>query len=243
VATHLRVMDSKRPRPGRRFIPVEELRLEPDALRAIRALPGAHRGVSVFREVAGPFGVPDFLAVVGTEQALRNRLRLTIPPVMNEIDAGIVARAAPKTGRTIEQIADHLGWPLSTIERRVPHLLRSGALQAAGKNRYVRPAALVPVGRLYAIETKVKNFRRALRQARTYGLWCDNYVIVMPQLSQGSLVSARLSMEEDRGGLFVANRWVQRIRASELSAGRRMWGSEHLVAAVTDPSPALGGRK
>lgn len=240
----LQVKDSKRQRPGRRFVPVEELRLQPDALRAIRALPGAHREVSVFREVAGPFGIPDFVAIVGPRSVLRKRLALDVPPLLNEIDAGIIASTAPRAGRTIDKIATALSWPLPTVERRIPLLLKVGALQDLGEGRYVRPDALCPVGRLYAIETKVKNFKRALRQARTYALWCDNYVIVMPQLSDASIFSAQEAVAADRGGLVVGGRWIQRIRAGDLPVARRMWGSEHLVAAALgEGSPALAGGK
>ncbi len=239
---NLRIKDSKRPRPGRRFLPIEELQLEPDALGAIRGLPGAHREVAVFRELAGPFGIPDFVAIVGPKDALRERLSLKVPPVLNEIDAAIIAHVSPKAGKTTERIAERLGWPSSTIQRRVQGLLRIGALQDIGDRRYIRPSALSTVGRLYAIETKVRNFRRALRQARTYALWCDNYVIVMPQLSEASLLSAGEAVKADRGGLVVAGKWVQRIRATDLSAARRLWGSEHVVAAALG-SPTLAGSK
>lgn len=242
----LRVKDSNRPRPGRRFLPVEELQLTPDAMRAIRGLPGAHREVSVFREVAGPFGIPDFLAVIGPQTALRERLALGVPPLLNEIDAAIVAQTSPKSGKTIEKVANKLGWPLSTVQRRIPGLLRNGALRDVGQGRYVRPSALSTIGRLYAIETKVRNFKRALRQARTYALWCDNYVIVMPQLSEAALFSAREALAADRGGLVMAGRWVQRIRTSDLPPTRRLWGSEHVVAAALDipsHSPPLSSSK
>lgn len=205
-------------------------------------MPRAHREVAVFRELAGPFGIPDFVAIVGPKDALRKRLALKVPPVLNEIDAAIIAHTSPKAGKTIEKIAERLGWPGSTIQRRVPGLLRTGALEDIGDHRYVRPVALSTVGRLYAIETKVRNFKRALRQARTYALWCDNYVIVMPQLSEASLVLAREAVAADRGGLVVAGKWVQRIRAHDLPTARRLWGSEHVVAAALG-SPALAGGK
>lgn len=225
-------------------MPIEELQLEPDAVRAIRGLPGAHQEVSIFREVAGPFGIPDFLALIGPPEKLRDRLALDVPPLLNEIDAGIVAHMAPKVGRSIRNIASQLGWELSTIERRIPRLLRTGAVTNVRHDRYIRPSALAPVGRLYAIETKVRNFGRALRQARTYGLWCDNYVIVMPALSRVATFSAVESMAPDRGGLVVDGRWVQRIRASGIPPARRLWGSEHLVAAVSEaPLPTLSSRK
>lgn len=239
----VRVKETKRPRAGRRFAPIAEKELRSDALRAVRGLPGAYRGFSVFAEVAGPYGIPDFLAVIGDPLVLESRVALGVSPLLNEIDAGIVAHATARLGRTTTGFAERLGWSVETIDRRLPGLLRSGALLDVG-GRYVRPAALVPIGRLYAIETKVRDFRRALRQARRYALWCDNYVIVMPSLSETSLTAAVDAVARDRGGLVVAGKWVQRPSARRLSRGPKLWGSEHLVAATMRvDSPALRARK
>jgi hypothetical protein len=237
----VRVKESKRPRAGRRFLPVAEKELRSDAVRAARGLPGAHRGLSVFEEVAGPFGIPDFLAAVGPRSLLRRRAALRVPPLLNEVDAGIVARASVRLGKSAEALAEQLGWGVETVERRLPGLLRSGALTDLGAGRYVRPAALAPIGRLYAVETKIRDFRRALRQARTYALWCDNYVIVMPALSDASLGDAVHAVARDRGGLVVDGRWVQRPGGRRIPPAPRLWGSEHLVAATMRvASPALG---
>ncbi len=233
---------TKRPRPGRRFEPVAERDLESSALLAVQALPGARAGLMLIQEVAGPFGVADFVAVVGSNDRLRERVALGVPPLLNEIDAGIVAAASPKRGRNVASIAERLGWPLSTVERRLPALLKSGAVRELRPGRFVRPEPLVPIGRLYAVETKIRDWRRALKQARTYRLWCDNYVIVMPALSTSSLVEAHAAVDEDDGGLFVAERWLRRPRLRRSDPARRLWGSEYIVAAVQGSAlPALGG--
>jgi len=242
--TNVRVNESKRPRAGRRFSPVAEKELRSDALRAAHGLPGAHRGMSIYGEVAGPFGIPDFLVVVGPRSLLRHRTALSVPPLLNEVDAGIVARASIRLGRNAETLAEQLGWEVGTVERRLPGLVRSGALTDLGAGRYVRPAALAPIGRLYAVETKIRDFRRALRQARTYALWCDNYVIVMPALSEAALGGAIDAVARDRGGLVIKGRWVQRPGGRRIPPAPRLWGSEHLVAAtMRADSPALGASK
>jgi hypothetical protein len=237
----VRVRESKRPRPGRRFLPVAEKKLRADALRAVRGLPGAHRDFTVFAEVAGPFGIPDFLVVVGSKSLLRRRAAFPVPPLLNEVDAGIVGVASTRRGFTTDALAERLGWGPETIDRRLPGLLRSGALDDIGRGRYVRPAALAPVGRLIAIETKVRDVRRALRQARTYALWCDNYVIVMPSISEASFGETVDTVAGDRGGLVVDGRWAQRPGRRRLPPASRLWGSEHLVAAtMPKSSPPLG---
>jgi hypothetical protein len=220
-----------RPRPGRRFEPVRERELSEDALNAARTLPGAHRGVRILLETAGPIGVPDVLAVVGPLSVLDDRLALDVSPLLNQVDAGVVAAAAASAPRTVATLARRVGWPEDTVARRLPHLLRSGALLQAGRDTYVRPEALRPVGRLYAIEAKVKDWRRALRQARTYSVWSDGYVIVMPALGSGSLPGLMAAVAADNGGLMLDGKWVRRPRLLRRSSAQRLWGSEHVIAA------------
>jgi hypothetical protein len=198
-----RVLATMRPRAGRRFEPVHEVELEPDALNAARSLPGAHRGLVVLRELTGPYGVPDLVAVVGPPALLRQRRRLRVPPLLNQVDAGVVAAASPRAARRPPTLARRVGWPEESVRRRLPGLVKSGALIPSGRESYVRPSALQPVGRLYAIETKVKDWRRALRQARTYALWCDSYVLVMPSLSSSSRSALLAEVAEDGAGLII----------------------------------------
>jgi hypothetical protein len=231
-----RVLASVRQRAGRRFEPVRELDLEPDALKAARSLAGAHRGLVVLREMTGPYGVPDLVAVIGPPTLLRQRRRLPVPPLLNQVDAGVVSAAAPRAGRTVETLAKRVGWPVETVQRRLPGLVKTGALVPVGRKSYVRPTPLQPVGRLYAIETKVKDWRRALRQARTYGLWCDSYVLVMPSLSSTSSASLLAAVSQDDAGLIIDGVWIQRPRLRRRSAAQRLWGSEHLVAALDEKS-------
>jgi DNA-binding Lrp family transcriptional regulator len=218
---------------------VAERELEPAARKAISGLPGVHYGLAVFRELAGPVGIPDFLAVVGPASAMQRRLGLPISPLLNRVDAGIAAVAAPSRGKTIEQISEQLKWSPSTIERRMTGLLKDGVLFEKGQGRYVRPDRLVPTGRLYAIETKVSNFSRALKQARTYSLWCYNYVIVMPALNPTVLDRAITAVKADGGGLVVDGRWQCRPKHRPKSPFRSLWGSEHVIAAIRGYQPSV----
>ena len=87
---------SARERGGRRFQPVRERSLEGVALEACASLPGAQAGLVVIKEVAGPYGIPDLVAVVGDPKVARERLALGVPPLLNELDAAIVATTAPR---------------------------------------------------------------------------------------------------------------------------------------------------
>jgi hypothetical protein len=230
------VISSAKPRGGRRFEPTHELELDEDAIHAAAALPGAHRGLVVLREMAGPFGVPDFVAVVGSRGNLDDRLALDVRPLLNQVDAGVVAAAAPRAGRTPEALAVRLGWPLESVRRRIPHLVRGGALLQDEAGRYTRPAALQPIGRLYAIEAKVRDWRRALKQARTYSVWTDSYVLVIASLGPAAIMTALEATDTDGAGLVVEGRWLRRPRLGSRTDAQRLWGSEHVIAALRSPA-------
>jgi hypothetical protein len=220
------------PRPGRRFQPIHESVLDEDALSACSALPGAHRGVIVVREMTGPIGIPDFTAMVGGSDALHARSRLDVPPILSEADAAIIAAASAKVPNTVGILAQSLGWPVSTIERRIPGLLSRGALLMPKSGRYVRPEALQPGGRIYAIEAKVRDRGAAINQARVYLSWADSYVLVMGQLGPGPLALVTTAVQADRAGLVVQGNWIVRPRLSKRNSGHRLWASEHFFAAA-----------
>jgi hypothetical protein len=188
----------------------------------------------VFEEVAGPFGIPDFLAVTGSPTLLQRRIKSGFPPLLNEIDAGIVAHLTAVRGKPLGTLVKGLGWKSSTIERRLRGLLRSGVVRDIGDGRLVRHESIVPVGRLHAIETKVRDFRRALRQARTYALWCENYVIVMSEMSDAARVAAVDAVTADCGGLVVGGKWV-RLKWCNASSSA-MFVAQAALSLVTSSS-------
>ena len=116
--------------------------------------------------------------------------------------------------------------------RRVGQLARVGALRELNPGRFVRPAELRPLGRLYAVEAKVSEWARALHQGRTYSVWADAYVLVMGPLSGRVLQPLREQVKKDRGGLVVDRRWVTRPSVHALPVSRRLWAAEHVVAAL-----------
>lgn len=231
---------SARDKGGRRFQPVKEQALEDAALQACASLPGAAAGLLVVREVVGPFGIPDLVAIVGDPDAVAQRRKLRVPPLLNEIDAGIVGAAASRAPRRISTLAARLGWPVETVTRRIPDLLRSGALLETSPGVMVRPPALRPIGRIYAVETKISDWKRAVRQGRTYQVWCDAYIVVMESLGASSLEGLLGEATEDGAGVVTGDRWRARPKTRRRPTSRRLWGSEHVVAALGHSSVALG---
>jgi hypothetical protein len=237
---HALVVDSLRPRPGRRFQPVAELELVDAALGAAHGLRGADRGITVIREMTGPYGIPDLTAVVGEQAALERRLAVPVAPLLHQVDAGVVSVTSARFGRTSADLAHRLGWPTSTVERRLPHLLRSEALVRRPGDRFIRHKDLTVVGSISVVEAKVRDWRRAIRQVRTYATWADSYVLVMGPLGHGPTADLRHATARDRGGLLIDGRWISRPTRNPPAPPLRMWGSEYVVAALTgyQPSPA-----
>lgn len=234
------VQHTSAPRHGRRFEPTHETALHEDALAACGTLPGVHRGIIAVKEMTGPIGIPDFTAMVGGKEALRERSLLDVRPILNEVDAAIVAASSPRVARTVEVLAGLLGWPVATVARRISGLEDRGALLRAHNGRYFRPEPLQPTGRLYAIEAKVRDRVAGVYQARNYLSWADSYVLVMGELGSGPLESVKRSVLSDKGGLMVAGTWIVRPRLSKRNEGHRLWASEHFYAAIggaqTNPS-------
>lgn len=231
------------PRAGRRFEPVQERELHQDALRAVRDLHGASRGLVVVPEFAGPLGVPDFTAYVGDIGRVRRRHNLDAPPIVTEWETGILSVAHVRRPSSAQSVARSLGWPVETITDRLKGLVRRGALIEVSPGRYVRPESLEPGGRLYAVEAKVDDWRSALRQVRTYRVWADSYVLVMGQLTERAQAALTTEVRRDRGGLMVAGRWIVRPRLGDAAPRRRVQAWELFAAAtrggLDDPTLAL----
>lgn len=228
---HPEVLRSGRLKPGVRFAPRAELDLHAAVAPLAVALHAAGTGLTLVAEPPGPFGIPDFVAVYGTRDRLDARLGLPVPPLLNRVDAGIVAALAVARPLSTASVARRTGWRPDTIERRLPGLVRAGAVQLAGSGTYVRPAALTSIGRLLALEVKVRDWRRAVLQGRTYASWCDTYAIVLGRLSATSGDDLVAQVLRDAAGLAVDGRWIVRPRLTQAGT-TSLWGSEHLVAAL-----------
>jgi hypothetical protein len=236
--TDVRIWPSGRPRPGRRYEPVAELDLAPAAERACRALPGFNQDSLVIREMAGPYGIPDYTVLIPSRTAIASRLATSVPPLLNQADAVLVATLSTERPLSLDALSRRLRWPSGSIERHLRAIAKSGAALQVERDRWLRCPGIAPLGRMYAVETKVSNWRRALQQVRTYTVWADAYVLVMGSLRQSTVESLEQEVKQDSGGLVHDGRFVVRPRVTFSAAGLRLWASEHLVAALHDYQPS-----
>lgn len=238
IPPRLVVKQARRQNGGRRFEAQRELSLAAAAREAIEFLPGSADGLLVRQEAAGPFGIPDFLCLTGDLDVWRRRRRLRVAPVLNPVDASIVAHASHTRAYASRTLAKFAGLAEATVERRLPHLLRSGALLEYSDSTVVRPFPLQPFGRLFAVEMKVKDWQKALRQCRRYALWTETYFLVMERVPIDRLDELRRAVSKDRGGLMVAGEVLVLPRTRSLPRARRLLASEYFYASTLAHQPS-----
>lgn len=226
-----RIRTSVRTRQGRMFQPDDERRLIPHARRAITLL-GGDAPVLALAEFNAPFGVPDFTAVVGDQSERTRRLRSGIPALLNEIDSGIVSAASATDPRSAKHLAYLLRWPLEAVNRRLPSLVATGAIIEPTVGRFISSPAIQPWGTIYAVEMKVNDWRKGLRQCRRYALWADGYFLVLASVPPASRDLLIAEVAADSGGLLVDGQILSMPKPRSLKRARRLWAIEHVVAEL-----------
>lgn len=185
-------------------------------------------------EFAGPFGIADLAVVATLWSRLAARIDAQIEPIIHELDAAIVAHLTARRGKALQELAQALSVYEDELDRRIAHLVRLGAVQRSRAGRLTRHESLVPLGRIFAIESKVNAWRRALDQARTYALWSDRSIAVLGRLPADR--SDAIKEAQFAGvGLAIESEWLVRPRATRQSQARRMWTSEIFFAAISRP--------
>jgi hypothetical protein len=226
---NVRLVTSRRTLPGRRFAPIAELQLAESMLYLAGSLAAANLVLAI-PEFVGAFGVADLIAVVADPNLLQAREAAGIPPLTYEPDAAVVAALTAHRAQSLDDLAHRLGWPSQAVERRVPRLLRIGAIDRASSGGLVRHPALVPVGRTHAFEAKVRDWQRGRDQARRYRLWADTATLVMASVP--SQAAVRADVARWGIGFAVHADWIRRPTSHRHNPSRRLVTSELVVGAL-----------
>jgi hypothetical protein len=216
---------------GRPFAPLAEAKLLDDLLRMAGQLKHGASQLIAVPELVAPFGTADLVVVDDPDSRLAARLECGIAPLLNRTDADIVSTLNARIKRGLEDVCRTLMWEdISIIERRIPRLLRVGAIQRSSRGGYLRHPDLVPFRRLHAFEAKVRDWRSGLQQARTYALWADAATLMLGHLPNNR---DQVLAEAKRWSLGLAdtNQILLRPRLRRHTHGRRLWASEHVAAA------------
>ncbi len=217
---------------GRPFEPTRERHLLPGVRSAALAVSRKDRRIILLPELQGPYGVVD-LALLETDDAvLADRLALGVPPLLNQLDAAIVASLAVLQPRSLSTIACRLHWPERHLVTRIEQLRRIGAVERLPSGCFVRPNGLQPLGHLSAYEAKVTDWRRGLYQAATYATWADESTLAAGRLPRDP--SRALAMAAElRLGVIADGVWWRRAERQQLLPQTRLWASEYVVASLS----------
>jgi hypothetical protein len=231
----VRVLRSARVLPGRRFEPVAEAQLAIHIECLVASLPAAQRrGVLLISEVAGPFGIPDFVALVPDPDRLPARLDARFPPLLSEAATAIAVAVSARRRTSTEAVAVRVGLPRRVVRERLAALRQVGAVFGDDQSGWLRHEALAPIGRTHVFEAKVSDWRKGFSQAVTYAAWGDSATVVLARAPE----TWRQSGTSDWIGLAIGPKWRRRPVVRRHSPARRLWASEHIVAALTAYHPS-----
>lgn len=219
-------------RPGRRFEPTVERLLDDDLVTLSTRLPRASNGLAIVREFPGGRGIADVVAVTGWQEPVRQRIALQLPFLLNETDCAVVAALSPNQTRTVPIVAKKLGMSETQLIRRFRPLVTAGYVELSGSG-YRRVRGLEPIGRAYALEAKVSDWRQGISQALRYSTWCDASAVVLLKAPRDvSEVKARCILLGL--GLAAEGRWLVRPRIGRPHTGLRLAMSEQFAKRIVE---------
>jgi hypothetical protein len=215
---------------GRRFEPTAERALEPVIKTLASRLPGSASGVLAASQFAGPSGIADLVAVTKAQLLLAARIRTGTPPLRSLSDASVVATVAIRRTTTASHVARVLGISEVQTTRRLRQLSESGFLFQDGSG-YRRCPEFVPIGRMYALEAKVSDWRGAIAQALRYVRWADAAAVVLLK-GPRDLRNLKDYAKTLRIGVAIGNQWIVKPVLQPVAPGLRLLASEMFVAAI-----------
>lgn len=216
---------------GQRFEPTAERELDMDLRTLASGLPGASEGLLGVVEFQGPRGVPDLLVMTRGAASLNHRLEHGAPFIESLADCAVVAALNVKRPMTSSSVASVTGMSLEQVERRLRTLTHAGMVVPQGPG-FCRRADLEPIGRTYAFEAKVSDWRRGLDQALRYSAWCDASSLVLLR-APADLPGLIARCTHLNIGLAVRDEWVRRPRLARPQRDLRLAASERLAMQVS----------
>lgn len=228
------VLASCRPPRQPLFEPRAERALHPALIDIAHHLPGASRGCLAMADFQGPWGVPDLAALVARPANREVRQAAGVPPLLAEHDCRLVTYS--NAWIELEELGRRARVTTGQVERRVSRLIRIGALERGPTGKLRSNPSIKPMGRLWALEAKVSDWRRGLAQAHRYRMWADASVLAL-----GDTRASREAISRDarslRIAVWISGRWLIRPQLAAPDRARRLWASEHAVAALWGGTP------
>jgi hypothetical protein len=177
-------------------------------------------------EFRGARGVVDLLAVTRVGDKFTERTRIGAPFVTSEANSAVLARLSPRVTRSPRYIARAVGMTERQTLTRLRVLARTGAAAQVGSG-FRRRVGFDPIGRSYALEAKVDDWKKGLSQALRYASWADAAGVVLLVAPQ-NLTSVKARFRALKIGLAIGDSWIVRPVIGRPDPGRRMALSEQL---------------
>lgn len=188
--------------------PSAQFRYESEMIPALRAalpeLAFGHRfrsDVEVFTEVPAVHGRPDVVGVRFDASALHTRVLAGVVPLSGDAEVRAI-HALGSTGAEVGEIAARIGMSRDYVRRAVVPLLSDLGWIVRDAERIVRrPEAQWAGRRVVTVEAKLKDWRRALAQARRQKHSADVAYIALDARSAARLAPHAQQIAE--GGIGV----------------------------------------
>jgi len=222
-------------RAGHRFQSIAERELDTDLRSLAARLPHGDDDILLIPEFAGANGIADLVSLTRSREALHSRISSGIPFLTNLMDASIVASVPIGRTAAVSSTAVKLGMSERQLSGRVRRLVSNGSLLKFGHG-FRRDPNIIPIGRMYAFEAKVTDWRRAMSQAVRYGTWSDAVGVVL--LNRPRDISAAADRARTfKIGLAVGKTWIVRPRIRPNDVGLRLFASERFCETTALSSP------
>lgn len=183
--------------------------------------------VEVFSEVPAVHGVPDLVGIRFDAARLHLREQGGVRPLSTDAEVRVVMAVGER--RTIRELGDRAGLSNDYVRRNmIPLLNELGWIESDGAGAIRRrPEAQWVAGRVVTIEAKLRDWRKALAQARRQRLSGDAAYIAMDALAMQGLTPYLTKLAEEGIGAIAVD--AESKRAVVLSRPARIVGTHREV--------------
>lgn len=180
----------------------------------------------IAREVVAPGAIADLVGCAFDARATNNRRERGHSPILEWAPLACVSTCEQPL--STREIAARIGMSLSTVQKAVAQAISCGALRRDSGLVSRNPDWHSPARRLVAIELKLTDWRKALRQAEHYSKWADEAWVVMAREITSRMTAAALE-----AGVGLARLRLDRLQIVATPARRKheRFASSRLLAA------------
>lgn len=159
--------------------------------------------IKIYEEISLGYGVAD-LVVCDLKKPITKNKRSAI--LLNRSDANIYKIIVKHSGATIDLIADTTRSPKRSILNSIKKLRKLDYVHQVNDMLYINKSYELPFSFSFAIEAKLKNWKRALHQAHRYKWFADySYVVLDAKYAEPAIENIDLFKRYNVGLSSITN--------------------------------------